>query len=409
MSDRVAELVRLLTDAEAELIELTGGQIDAVLDPRTQAPILLRDAQARLSSSENKLRTILARCPVLVIELQRDGRITYCNDAVQHVLGYSDSDFSARNFADLITPAEGMNPHLLIQHFFRDGASDFSVAMQDHQGDTRWIEWTTAPGQHDDCVLMFGVDVGHRRELIDEQIARSKAEAANQTKSEFLAMVSHELRTPLNAISGYSQLLETGIAGQLLPQQQEYLHRIQRSQHHLLTMINDIIDFARLEAGKLTLEMKPVQVKAVIDLCDTLTRPQAEDKGISLQFLDGDPTLCVWGDESKVEQVLVNLVTNAIKFSRSGSHVVVEARETEEFVQFAVADTGPGIPPDKLDEVFHPFVQVETGHTRSRDGVGLGLAISRELARKMGGDLTVRSELTVGSTFVLQLPKQSDG
>lgn len=409
MSDRVAELVRLLTEAEEELIELTGGQIDAVLDPKTQAPILLRDAQARLSSSENKLRTILARCPVLVIELQRDGRITYCNDAVAHVLGYSDSDFSARNFADLITPAEAMNPHLLIHQFFCDGASDFSVAMKDRQGGTRWIEWTTAPGPSDGCVLMFGVDVGHRRELMDEQVARSKAEAANQAKSEFLAMVSHELRTPLNAISGYSQLLETGIAGQLLPQQQEYLHRIQRSQHHLLTMINDIIDFARLEAGKLTLEMKTVQVKAVIDLCDTLTRPQAEDKSISLQFLDGDPTLSVWGDESKVEQVLVNLVTNAIKFSRPGSQVVVEARETEEFVQFAVADTGPGIPPDKLDAVFHPFVQVETGHTRSRDGVGLGLAISRELARKMGGDLTVRSELTVGSTFVLQLPKQSDG
>ena len=405
MSDRVAELVRLLVEAEEELIQLTGGEVDAVVDPKTAAPILLRNAQTRLTASETKLRNILERCPVLVIEMERDGKISYCNAAVEHTLGYSEADFDSHNFADLITTADAMNPHLLIHQFFREGVSDFSVGMKDRSGGTRWIEWTTAPGSNEDCVLMFGVDVGHRRELMEEQVARSKAEAANQAKSEFLAMVSHELRTPLNAISGYSQLLQTGIAGELLPKQQEFLQRIQRSQTHLLSMINDIIDFARLEAGKLSLDFREVPVKSLIELCDTLTRQQALEKGISLKFVDGDPTLRVWADEAKVEQVLVNLVTNAIKFSKTGSNIVVEARGADQFVQITVADTGPGIPKDKLDAVFQPFVQVETGHTRSRDGVGLGLAISRELARKMGGDLTVRSEMAVGSTFILHLPK----
>jgi PAS domain S-box-containing protein len=405
MSERVAELVRLLAEAEEELLELTGGQVDAVVDPKTQATILLRNAQARLAASENKLSNILERCPVLVVELQRDGRVTYCNKAVEATLGYSDADFARSNFADLIVPASGVDAETLIQQFFSDDVSDFSLHMKDRTGGSRWIEWTTAPGSNEQCVLMFGVDVSDRRRLLEEQVARSRAEAANQAKSEFLAVVSHELRTPLNAISGYAQLLEAGIAGELTKQQKDYIARIQRSQNHLLSMINDIIDFARIEAGKLILDIKEVPVKTLIEMCDTLTRPQAEEKGISLVFLDGDPTMRVVADEAKVEQVLVNLVTNAIKFSQAGSNIVVASEEKDERVQITVADTGPGIPPDKLDAVFQPFVQVESGHTRSRDGVGLGLAISRELARKMGGDLTLRSQMSVGSTFILHLPK----
>lgn len=403
MTDRVAELVRMLAEVEDELLQLTGGEVDAVLHPQSAAPILLRGAQARLSASEHQLRTILARCPVLVVEFERSGELRYCNAAVRALFGSGDA---FRSFAELVeTREEAHSAEALIEEFFTRGASERLLAMRGQGGTTHWIEWTTAPATNNDCVLMFGVDVSHRRQLMAEQVARSKAEAANQAKAEFLAMVSHELRTPLNAISGYAQLLESGIGGPLQPQQLGYLARIQRSQQHLLSMINDIIDFARLEAGKLTLHKKPVLVSGVVELCETLTRPQAADKKISLVFTNGHENLLALADEARIQQILVNLVTNAIKFTRPGGRIVVRTQDAGDDALITVSDTGAGIPPEQQEAIFQPFVQVETGPTRTRDGFGLGLAISRELARRMGGDLTLHSEVAVGSSFVLRLPK----
>jgi signal transduction histidine kinase len=386
MADQVAELARRLADAEAE--------------------------QAHLAASERKLRDILARCPVLVLEVRRDGAMTYCNDAVHTALGHPPRYFETHTFDELVskqhtTPAE----REVVQHLFERGASDLLLAMKEDGDGVRWVEWTTAPGASDDRVLMFGVDVSHRRLLVQEQVARSKAEAANQAKSEFLAIVSHELRTPLNAISGYSQLLEAGIAGPLSATQNEYVSRIQRSQRHLLTMINDIIDFARLEAGKLTLNLTEVPVLRSLELCEMLTTPQAVQKGIEISFSACDADLAVWGDADKVEQIMVNLVSNAIKFTNAGGRIDVSCGSLGTFVDINVRDSGSGIPANQLEEIFKPFVQVERGPTRSRDGVGLGLAISRELARKMGGDLTVQSKMSNGSTFCLRLPRfvESEG
>ena len=409
--DRVAELVRVLADAEAELAELTGDQIDAIVDPKTAAPILLRAAQLRLAASEEKLRTILARCPVFVMEIDRAGCITYCNEVVENSLGTRPSSEPGA-FQSLIAEEDQLNRTgaRIVDDLFRYGGSDQQIGLRDANGETHWIEWTSAPGTGTERLLLFGVDVSHRRQLLHEQIARSRAEAANHAKSEFLAVVSHELRTPLNAISGYSQLLEAGIAGPLSAQQTEYVTRIQRSQNHLLSMINDIIDFVRLEAGKLTLTYTQVSVARTLELLETLTTPQAAEKDIAIEFHGVEDDLHVWADEAKVQQVLVNLVTNAIKFTREGGRIDVRARDSDNDVIFEVTDTGTGIPPGKIDAIFQPFVQVDSSATRSRDGVGLGLAISLQLARKMGGDLTVDSQMEIGSTFSLRLPKlQSQG
>jgi signal transduction histidine kinase len=336
--------------------------------------------------------------------------MTYCNDAVHSALRHSPDYFESHTFDDLISKYHATpDEREVVKHLFEHGASDLLLAMKEDGDGVRWVEWTTAPAASDDRVLMFGVDVSHRRLLVQEQVARSKAEAANQAKSEFLAIVSHELRTPLNAISGYSQLLEAGIAGPLSGTQNEYVTRIQRSQRHLLTMINDIIDFARLEAGKLTLNLTEVPVLRCLELCETLTTPQAIQKGIEISFSACDTHLAVWGDADKVEQIMVNLVTNAIKFTNGGGRVEVSCESLGTFVDVNVRDSGSGIPANQLEEIFKPFVQVETGPTRSRDGVGLGLAISRELARKMGGDLTVQSKMSAGSTFCLRLPRYVDG
>jgi signal transduction histidine kinase len=409
--DRVAELVRVIADAEAELAELTGDQVDAIVDPKTAAPILLRAAQLRLATSEEKLSTILARCPVFVIEIDRDGCITYCNDVVENSLGTTVSNEPGA-FQKIIAEEalRGRTSEGVIDDLFNHGASEQPIGLCDSEGQVHWIEWTSAPGTKAERLLLFGVDVSHRRQLLHEQVARSRAEAANHAKSEFLAVVSHELRTPLNAISGYSQLLDAGIAGPLTEQQSEYVTRIQRSQNHLLSMINDIIDFVRLEAGKLTLTYTQVSVARVLELCETLTTPQAAEKNIAIEFHDVDSSLQMWADESKVQQVLVNLVTNALKFTPTGGRIDVRARALESDAVIQVTDTGAGIPASKIEAIFQPFVQVDSSATRSRDGVGLGLAISLQLARKMGGDLTVDTQLEVGSTFSLRLPKpQSQG
>jgi PAS domain S-box-containing protein len=406
--DRVAELVRVLADAEAELAELTGDQVDAIVDPRTAVPILLRAAQLRLAASEEKMRTILARCPVFVIEIDTHGCITYCNDVVENRLGTQVSNEPGA-FQKLIAEElqEDRTSERIVDDLFKHGGSEQPIGLRDRGGEVHWIEWTSAPGTAAERLLLFGVDVSHRRQLLHEQVARSRAEAANHAKSEFLAVVSHELRTPLNAISGYSQLLDAGIAGPLTTQQSEYITRIQRSQNHLLSMINDIIDFVRLEAGKLTLTYTQVSVAKALELLETLTTPQAAEKNIEIEFHDVDQNLYVYADEAKVQQVLVNLVTNAIKFTRDAGRIDVRARDCVTDVVIEVSDTGAGIPASKIDAIFQPFVQVDSSATRSRDGVGLGLAISLQLARKMGGDLTVATQMEVGSTFSLRLPKLS--
>lgn len=401
---RVAELVRILAEAEDELAELTGGQIDAVMDPRTSHPILLRSAQTRLAASEERMRRLLSRCPVLVIEMKRDGTITFANEVVQKLLG---REVEGVPFMSLVFLPDSVSADVLLGDIFERGVRNFPLELRSTDGRQHWVEWTTATTEEQgdtSSVMIFGLDVTQRRDLISAQVARAHAEAANRAKSEFLAKMSHELRTPLNAISGYAQLLDLGIAGVLNDGQRNYLQRIRQSQHHLLSLIDDVINFARLEAGKLHINYAATSLRELVELCETLTANFASERGVSLSFgpYEGDDT--VWADSDKVEQILVNLVTNGIKYTAAGGHVAVRLEKVLDEMHVTVQDDGCGIPLEKQEVIFQPFVQVENGLTRSRDGVGLGLSISRELARAMGGDLLVRSTPGVGSTFRLILP-----
>jgi PAS domain S-box-containing protein len=404
---RVQELIGILVNAEAELAELTGGQVDAVLDPGTAHPILLRGAQQRLAQSEDRLRKLLARCPVLVVEMNRQGIITFVNEAVARVTGTPTMDLEGAPFSELVDLPAPITAERLIDQVFTHGVTNYPFQLRTRHGRRHWVEWTTAQSESDGDaarVLIFGLDVTQRRDLMGAQIARAQAEAANQAKSEFLAKMSHELRTPLNAISGYTELLELGIVGDLNGDQRNYLERIKQSQRHLLTLIDDVINFARLEAGKLSLSYAASSLRELLDLCETLTKTQANQHGVTLAFAECDGDEVIWGDRDKVEQILVNLVTNAIKFTDAGGWVKVRTEASRDETHVVVEDNGWGIPPEKLESIFKPFVQVENGLTRKRDGVGLGLAISRELARAMGGDLLVRSEVGQGSEFRLILP-----
>ncbi|MGH7446338.1 MAG: PAS domain-containing sensor histidine kinase [Longimicrobiales bacterium] len=243
-----------------------------------------------------------------------------------------------------------------------------------------------------------------------EELNRAKAAAdrANQAKSEFLAVVSHELRTPLNAIAGYVQLIEMGIHGQVTDAQREALERIEHSQRHLLRLINDVLNLARIEAGHVDYRIDDVALTEIMDEVTPMVEPQLSAAGLSFD-LSMSPAEVVSADREKVQQIMLNLLSNAIKFTPVGGRVTVAAtrRDESEHVFIDVTDTGIGIPAGKLDSVFEPFVQVDASRTSRKVGTGLGLAISRDLARGMGGDLTATSAEGQGSTFTLVLRRSA--
>ena len=241
-----------------------------------------------------------------------------------------------------------------------------------------------------------------------ERAAREAAESANRVKGEFLAVMSHELRTPLNAIAGYAELMAMGIRGPVTDAQREDLERIQRSQRHLLLLINEVLNYARLESGAVTYDLRPTQVADVIAATVPLVEPQraARSLDLRLELPPADSVPAARADADKLQQILLNLLSNAVKFTASGGCVTVGLRALPDGrVATSVRDTGLGIPSDRLDAIFEPFVQVGRALNNPGEGTGLGLAISRDLARGMGGELTVESALGVGSTFTLVLAR----
>jgi signal transduction histidine kinase len=237
-----------------------------------------------------------------------------------------------------------------------------------------------------------------------ERAARAEAEAANRAKSEFLATMSHELRTPLNAIGGYAELMEMGLYGELNAEQAEAVHRVQRSQRHLLSLINDVLSFARIEAGHVDLSIRRVECDALLAGLEALVAPQIAAKGLVFHAAPARCGLAVLADEERLRQVLLNLLSNAIKFTPPGGTISASADEAGGRVRVSVRDTGVGIAPEHLERVFDAFVQVGRTLSAPHDGVGLGLAISRDLARAMGGDLIAESTPGAGSAFTLVLP-----
>ncbi len=237
--------------------------------------------------------------------------------------------------------------------------------------------------------------------------ARTAAEYANQSKSTFLATMSHELRTPLNAIAGYADLLNLEVAGPLTPKQRQYLERIGQAQKHLLGLIDDVLHFAKVEAGRIVVEVQPTDIERAVASADAMMATHFSGRRIEYAR-QGGPALKVQADPEKLRQILINLLSNALKFTDPGGTVLTRWGHNGTTAFIDVADTGVGIPADKLSAIFEPFVQADADLTRTRHGTGLGLAISRQLARAMGGDIVVRSEPGVGSTFSVTLQRAED-
>ena len=235
--------------------------------------------------------------------------------------------------------------------------------------------------------------------------ARVVADAANEAKSQFLAVMSHELRTPLNAIAGYTQLMQLGVPEPVPEVHRHYLTRIQQSQYHLLGVINSVLNFARIEAGTVSYDLREVDVGTLLEGVEPLIAPQARARDHTYTCLPCERPFAVRADADKATQILLNLLSNSIKFTARGGSITLWAVARDGVAEISVRDTGPGIPAEKQSVIFDPFLQLDTSRTRTSEGTGLGLSISRNLARGMNGDLTVHSTPGVGSTFVLTLPR----
>jgi signal transduction histidine kinase len=241
--------------------------------------------------------------------------------------------------------------------------------------------------------------------LHGEAIAlRTEAEAASQAKSAFLGTMSHELRTPLNAISGYVELIDMGLRGPVTEAQHTDLARIRQNSQHLIALVTDVLNFIRVGSGGVLYNIADIVVHDVLTAGVALVEPLILQKPLDFDGVAGDATIVARADPERVTQILVNLLSNAVKFTPTGGRLAIGIEATEHGVLVRVADTGTGIPPDKLQTIFDPFVQVRHGLAGRDSGVGLGLAISRDLARGMAGDLTVESVVGGGSTFTLRLP-----
>jgi signal transduction histidine kinase len=252
--------------------------------------------------------------------------------------------------------------------------------------------------------VVHAADLQRAQFLEREQEARREAETANRTKGDFLAVMSHELRTPLSAIIGYQELLADGITGPVTELQRHQLGRIKVSARHLLELIDEILTYSRAEAGKEEVQYEVTAVNTMVDDAASLIEPLAADKHVALSVVRLDTPLDIRTDPRKVRQVLVNLLSNAVKFTDAEGSVSLRAHRDGDTLELTISDTGIGIEPDHLDRIFDPFWQVEQKATRRAGGTGLGLSVSRRLARLLGGDVLVTSEPGKGSSFTVLLP-----
>ena len=349
-------------------------------------------------------REIVERIPDGLLLIDREGIVRYASRSAERLFGRAREDLVGRVFGYPV-----MDEGLTEVEILRPGSSAVLVELRSSE-----ITWKGHAGR-----IITLRDVTERR-AIEQQIGelereRSEAQSANRAKADFLAMMSHELRTPLNAIMGYAELLELEIDGALSDSHRQHIRRVRSSAQHLLALVNDVLDLSKLDAGRLTIHIGQGSVVDTLEHAVEIVRPAANSRKITIATHLDNCAVAYRGDESRVRQILVNLLQNAVKFTPVGGSIDVtcgvarapapEARVARgsRYVYIKVKDTGIGIPADRLAAVFDPFVRVESGHARRTDGSGLGLSISRRLARLMEGDITLDSEPNRGSAFTLWL------
>jgi signal transduction histidine kinase len=388
LHDAVLAIRETLQGDRAEVFELDESGEQFVLRAESGWDDALAGATMSAGRETEPGYALFASAPVVVRDLRRETRFT--GPSLLHHEGVVSGVSVIIHWTHGVFGVLGV--HTLTQRNFSDDDVHFLQAVAN---------------------LLAAAAERHRTEDEREELlkrsaaAQAEAEQASRVKSEFLGMMSHELRTPLNAIGGYAQLMEEEVRGPLTPEQRSDLGRIRRSQRYLLHVIDNVLSFLKQGSGRVHYTLEDVAVDAVIADVEEMIRPLLAAKHLRYERIVGCVELRAIADGDKLQQIVLNLLSNATKFTSPNGFVRVECHGDDSTVEIRVADSGCGIPSDRLESVFEPFTQVSDGRTRVSGGTGLGLTISREFALGMGGQLRVESEVEKGSIFTVVLPRGS--
>jgi hypothetical protein len=374
-----------------------------------------KEARQALRQSEERLRLLVQGVQDYgIFMLDPGGHVESWNLGAERIKGYRADEILGRHFS-IFYPQEDVErdkPGIELRVAAEAGRFEDEGWRLTKSGSRFWAN-VVITALRDDSGKLIGYakvtrDLTVRRaaelKALDDTREFARLDAANQAKNELLANLSHELRTPLHAIAGYVDLLIQGIFGDMTKEQLACIERIRASEQHLLALVDDLLDLGKIEAGRLTYHIAPFALGDIVSNVASIVGPLALAHRISIDWQPADPTAIANADPKRVEQIVVNLVTNAVKFTESGGHVVVRHFVSDDRVVLEVSDNGRGIPLEFHEVIFEPFKQLGEPFTKGHPGTGLGLAISRNHARGMHGDLTVRSS-EKGSTFTLELPR----
>ena len=391
----------------ADILEIDGEEVVLTV---TYDESERKRVEGALDESEERFRMIAETTPVAItISRSSDGSLVYVNPKVEEMLGRLPDGVTNHNTIEFYQYPE--DREALMARFRKDGSvQNYEIAMQDVEGNPipALISMEQISYDGEPAILAAIHDISDRKRIENALwAAKEEAEVANRTKSEFLANMSHELRTPLNAILGFSQVLESGLVGDLSEKQREYINDIHASGGHLLSLINDVLDLSKIELGEMEIADEEIDLGAAVKTCARLMIDRLERGGLHLRTQLGDSPVSIRGDGRKIKQVILNLLSNAVKFTEAGGTITVRGGTDEVGCAYlAVSDTGIGMSPDEIEKALAVFGQVESGMDRNFEGTGLGLPLSKSLMEGHGGKLEIESEPGVGTTVTVTFPAE---
>lgn len=391
-----------------EIGQLTGA-FNEMSDSLTRNRIELEQLAASQRDEANRVRSILDNTVDGIIVTNDRGIIDTTNPAAVRIFGYASEEMTGHNISMLMPEPHRSNHDKYIQNYLETGIGNImgkgrQVIGKRKDGTTFPMDVAISQFEAQGQTMFTGIvrDITERMQTETKLIAaRDEADRANAAKSEFLSRVSHELRTPLNSILGFAQLLEKA---RLEERSKQQLDRIIRAGKHLLHLINEVLDIASVESGRLTFSAEPVEINSILQETIELMQPLAAERSIVVEIDRGsDIEICAHVDRQRLKQILLNLLSNAIKYNREGGRVDIYWRCAEGMVRLSVADTGLGMNSEQANKIFNPFERAGAERTNIQ-GTGLGLALTKRLAKAMAGDIECTSQIGEGSIFVLSLP-----
>ncbi|SFM50820.1 PAS domain-containing sensor histidine kinase [Methanolobus profundi] len=367
-----------------------------------------RDTQEELNKKTSKLTGLLNSIPDMVFFKDMEGKYLGCNPSFSDFINYPSEHIVGKSIHDIFPKEKADELYQQDTEVISSGKVMKYEVSSEACGDKRYYETIKAPLYDSEGTYLglVGIsrDVTNYKEIEELNKARIKAETASNTKSEFLATMSHELRTPLNSIIGFSDVMLSGMAGNVSDQQEKYLKNIAVSGKHLLELINNILDLSKSEAGKMELEPDQFKVDAVINEVLGVMSPIATKKKVELKVENTDPMIIINADKLRFKQIIYNLMSNAVKFTPEGGSVRVLIKAYEDLIRIEVADTGIGVSEEDMHLLFEPFKQIDHRIERRYEGTGLGLALVKNFVELHGGKIWVESKVGEGSTFIFEIP-----